>query len=63
MQSGNEETLQITVPSHVKKQVQMTALEQGETMRTFILKALRKQGIDVLDVELVDRRRQQSKPR
>lgn len=61
MSQNKEEALQITVPADVKKQVQTKALERDQTMRTFILIALRDHGIKIDDDDLQDRRRHQTK--
>tara|TARA_R110002049_G_scaffold20717_6_gene75930 strand:+ start:11435 stop:11617 length:183 start_codon:yes stop_codon:yes gene_type:complete len=52
-----EETLQITIPSSVKKQLSIRAAHEGGTIRSVVLKALRDSGLKVKDAELVDRRR------
>jgi len=53
----DEKTVQIKVSPELKKAIHRTALEQDETVRTFILKALRQRGIAVSDGDLVDRRK------
>ena len=55
--SPNEKTLQIKVSPELKKEIHRSALEQDETVRTFILKALKGRGIAVSDCDLVDRRK------
>ena len=55
--SAQQETLQIKVSPELKKTVRRSALECDETVRTFILKALRGRGVPVPDDELVDRRK------
>lgn len=52
-----EETVQIKVAPELKKLIRRTALERDETVRTFILRALRDRGVPVSDDELVDRRK------
>lgn len=52
-----EETIQFTVSAKVKRALKKKALERDETMRTFILKALRDAGLNVPEHELADRRR------
>jgi uncharacterized protein (DUF1778 family) len=52
-----EKTVQIKVSPELKKAIHRTALEQDETIRTFILKALRQRGVAVSDGDLVDRRK------
>jgi hypothetical protein len=53
----HEETLQIKVSPELKKAIRRSALERDETVRTFILKALRERGVGISDDELVDRRK------
>lgn len=53
----HEETVQIKVSPELKKEIRRNALECDETVRTFILKALRDRGVTVSDNELVDRRK------
>jgi hypothetical protein len=55
--SARQETLQIKVSPELKKAVRRGALECDETVRTFILKALRGRGVPIPDEELVDRRK------
>lgn len=52
-----EETVQIKVSARLKKEIRRGALECDETLRTFILKALKARGVTVADDELVDRRK------
>ncbi len=40
IKSSQEETVQIKVSAELKKNIRRSALEQDETVRTFILKAL-----------------------
>lgn len=53
----DEKTVQIKVSPELKKAIHLSALERDETVRTFILKALKERGIAVSDDELVDRRK------
>lgn len=53
----HEETLQIKVSPTLKREIRRSAFERDETVRTFILRALKSQGISVADEELVDRRK------
>ena len=53
----HEETVQIKVSAKLKKEIRRTALERDETIRTFILMALKERGLAVADDELVDRRK------
>jgi uncharacterized protein (DUF1778 family) len=52
-----EKAVQIKVSPELKKAIHRTALEQDETVRTFILKALQQRGIAVSDGDLIDRRK------
>jgi predicted HicB family RNase H-like nuclease len=51
-------TLQVEVPANVKRQLLLKAAQEGVTMRTLVLKALREQGIQVADSDILDRRKQ-----
>ena len=53
----HEKTVQIKVSPELKKAIHRTALERDETVRSFILKALRQNGVAVADGDLVDRRK------
>jgi len=55
--SPDEKTVQIKVSPALKKEIHRSALERDETVRTFILKALKGRGIAVSDGDLVDRRK------
>ncbi|MDJ0278540.1 hypothetical protein QLH51_17220 [Sphingomonas sp. 2R-10] len=55
--SPDEKTVQIKVSPELKKEIYRSALERDETVRTFILKALKGRGIAVSDRDLVDRRK------
>ncbi len=61
MTVANEEAIQIIVPSKVKRQIQLMALQNNQTMRTFILNALKKQGVNVSEDDLADRRKPKRK--
>jgi uncharacterized protein (DUF1778 family) len=52
-----QETIQIKVSPRLKKEIRRSALESDETLRTFILKALRNRGVTISDDELIDRRK------
>ena len=54
-------TVQFKVSPALKKEIYRSALERDETVRVFILKALKGQGIDVSDGDLVDRRKVSSR--
>lgn len=53
----DEKTVQFKVSPELKKEIHRTALERDETIRTFILKALKQRGITIADDDLVDRRK------
>jgi hypothetical protein len=55
--SLQQETLQIKIPPILKKEIRRIALECDETVRTFVLKALRGRGVTIPDDELLDRRK------
>lgn len=55
--ASKEETVQIKVSPELKKEIRRSALERDETVRTFILRALRDRGVTVSDEQLVDRRK------
>ncbi|MEP6869421.1 MAG: hypothetical protein ABJA20_12970 [Novosphingobium sp.] len=56
-----EMTVQFKVSPALKKEIYRSALERDETVRAFILKALKVQGIDVSEGDLVDRRKLSSR--
>ncbi len=51
-----EVPLQVTIPKHVRRQLDRLVFEREETMRALILRAVRSLGIEVSDDELKDRR-------
>ncbi len=55
--ASDEETVQLKVSAELKKEIRRNALECDETIRTFVLKALRGRGVTVSDDELRDRRK------
>ena len=55
--ASQEETIQIKVSPELKKEIRRGAFDSDETVRTFILKALKGRGVAVADKELVDRRK------
>jgi hypothetical protein len=57
MKDSAEKTVQFKVSPALKKQIHRSALERDETVRTFILKALKARGIAIADHDLVDRRK------
>ncbi len=54
---SKERAIQFKVSPALKKEICRSALERNETVRAFILRALKDQGIAISDTELVDRRR------
>jgi hypothetical protein len=52
-----EKTIQIKVSAPLKKRIRRRALERDETLRTFILRALREQKVAIAEAELSDRRK------
>lgn len=53
----DEKSVQFMVSPELKKEIHRTALERDETVRTFILKALKQHGISIPDDDLIDRRK------
>jgi hypothetical protein len=53
---------QVMVPADVRRQVAMMSAEQGQSIRTIVLTALRGIGIRIEDSELIDRRGRQRQP-
>jgi len=51
-----EVAIQVMVPPAVHKQVALMSVQQGESMRTVVLRGLKAIGVDVPEKELVDRR-------
>jgi len=51
-----EVAIQVMVPPAVHKQVALMSVQQGESMRTVVLRGLKAIGVDVPEEELVDRR-------
>lgn len=55
-EAEREVAIQVMVPPAVHKQVALMSVQQGENMRTFVLRGLKAIGVDIPDEELVDRR-------
>ena len=55
-EAEREVAIQVMVPPAVHKQVALMSVQQGENMRTVVLRGLRAIGVDIPDEELVDRR-------
>ena len=49
---GREVPLHVLVPAHVRKQVDILGAQQGESLRTLVLRGLRSLGIKVSDEEI-----------
>jgi|tagenome__1003787_1003787.scaffolds.fasta_scaffold17884157_1 hypothetical protein len=49
---GREVPLHVLVPAHVRKQVDIFGAQQGESLRTLVLRGLRSLGIEVSDEEI-----------
>jgi len=49
---GREVPLHVLVPAHVRKQVDILGAQQGESLRTLVLRGLRSLGIEVSDDEI-----------
>src|SRR3954451_19523778 len=47
-----EVPLHVLVPAHVRKQVDILGAQQGESLRTLVLRGLRSLGINVSDEEI-----------
>ena len=49
---GREVPLHVLVPAHVRKQVDILGAQQGESLRTLVLRGLRSLDIEVSDEEI-----------
>nr|WP_281719905.1 hypothetical protein [Nitrosomonas nitrosa] len=54
--AAKEVPIQVMVPEDIRRQVALMSAENGESIRTVVLRGLKRIGIDVPDSELVDRR-------
>lgn len=54
---GKDVSLQVMVPTRIKRQVSLRAAQEGATQRTIILRALKAIGFVVKDDELCDKRK------
>lgn len=52
-----EATIQLKIPAKLKRKIQQVAFDRDETMKTFILKSMRKNGVAIADALIVDRRK------
>ncbi|MBL1438225.1 MAG: hypothetical protein COB08_018750 [Rhodobacteraceae bacterium] len=57
MTSKSEATIQLKIPAELKRRIQQTAFDRDETMKTFILKSIKKNGVAVDDSVVIDRRK------
>lgn len=57
---AREVLLQVLVPTHVRRQVELVTVDTGESLRSLVLRALRAIGIKMTDAEMRGRR---AKPR
>ncbi len=55
-QAEKEVPIQVMVPSDIHKQVALIGVENGESIRTVVLRGLRAIGVEVPDDQLIDRR-------
>lgn len=51
-----EVPLQVTVPPHVKMELDLRSVETGKTRRALILEALKQVGMQVTEEDIVGRR-------
>lgn len=56
-EDGRDVSLQVMVPTRIKREVSLRAAQEGMTQRTIILHALKAIGFMVKDDELCDRRK------
>ena len=54
--SAGEGTLQLKLSPELKRRIQKAAFDNGETLRAFVLTAVRDRGVEVDEVDLRDRR-------
>jgi len=54
----SETVLQIRVSEGLKKRIAVTAFEREQTLRSLVLTALKAHGVEVSDIDLLDRRKQ-----
>lgn len=55
---ASETTLQVIVPKETKTALRLRIAKTGETLREVVLKALAREGIEVAEEAIVDRRKQ-----
>ncbi len=52
-----EATIQLKIPAKLKREIQQTAFDREETMKTLILRSLKKNGVNISDSAIVDGRK------
>jgi len=52
-----EKPIQIKVSAKLKRAIQKQAFECEETVRAFVLRALKERGVPISEADLVDRRK------
>jgi hypothetical protein len=55
-QTEKEVPIQVMVPSDIHKQVALMGVENGESIRTIVLRGLKAIGVNIPDSQMVDRR-------
>lgn len=63
LSSSNECVLQIRISEKLKREIMRAAFENEQTLRCYLLEALKAQGIQVSDDDLIDRRKSRTKDR
>ena len=58
LSSSNECVLQIRISEQLKREIMRAAFEKECTLRAYVLEALKAQGIQIADDDLIDRRKQ-----
>ncbi len=56
-----EVTIQLKIPASLKRKIQQIALDRDETIKTFILKSIKKNGVAIPESLTVDRRKKRLK--
>jgi hypothetical protein len=54
--AGPEVPLQVLIPEHVRRQLAMKAADEGRSLRSLVLTALRGLGIDVSEADIKGKR-------
>jgi len=58
LSSSNECVLQIRISEKLKREIMRAAFDKEQTLRCYVLEALKAQGIQIADDDLIDRRKQ-----